>query len=67
MADFAGKTEEILKGKKGSIKTAPLDEGSPSWDEILNWTWEEIEEGARQGKPGFRTIQKLLKRKRFNK
>jgi hypothetical protein len=44
----AGKTvAEILKGKKGSIKNAPLPPGSPTWDSILNKTWDEID-----GKPG---------------
>jgi RHS repeat-associated protein len=58
---------EILKGKKGSIKNAPLPPGSPSWDEIEKLTWREIESGAKQGKPGYRTIKKLLSDKRFNK
>ncbi len=62
-----GKTvEEILRGKLGSIKDAPLEPGSPSWDDLLHLTWEEVER-ARRDEPGFRTIQKLLKRRRFNK
>ena len=52
---------------KASIKDAPLEPGSPSWDEFLHLTWEEVEERARRDEPGFRTIQKLLKRRRFNK
>ena len=68
MAANAGKTiAEILKGKQARIKNAPLDEGSPSWNDILHLTWEELEEKARRGEPGFRTFQKLLKRKRYNK
>jgi hypothetical protein len=35
MAANAGKTiAEILKGKQARIKNAPLDEGSPSWNDI---------------------------------
>ena len=68
MPSNAGKTvEEILKRKKASIKQAQLEEGSPSWDDILGLTWEEVEEKARNREPGFQTIHKLLKRKRFNK
>ena len=26
--------KEVLKGKKGSIKNAPLPQGSPSWEDI---------------------------------
>src|SRR6266478_1414845 len=48
MPDNAGKTvREILEDKKGSIKDAPLDEGSPSWDEILDLNWEEIVDQAK--------------------
>ena len=63
-----GKTvEEILKGKRGSIKDAPLPEGAPSWDEILKKTWEEIEKGAREREPGYDVFRKLLTDRRFNK
>jgi hypothetical protein len=68
MGDNTGKTVgEILAGKKASIKAAPLDPGSPSWDDILDLTWEEIEERARQRVPGFRTFRKLLSDRRFDK
>lgn len=68
MSENAGKTvEEILRGKRGTIKDAALEPGSPSWDELLPMVWEEVEERARRDEPGFRTIQKLLKRRRFNK
>ena len=64
----SGKTvKEILRDKKARIRRAPLDPGSPDWDEILGLTWEEIEERADRNKPGFRTIKKLLIQKRFNK
>ena len=64
----AGKTvAQILRGKRGSIKTARLDRGSPSWDDIMNMTWEELEECKDRGETGFRTFHKLLSDKRFNK
>jgi hypothetical protein len=64
----AGKTvAEILKRKRATIKDAPLDEGSPSWDDILDLTWEELKRRAARGEPGFRTFKKLLERRRFNK
>lgn len=68
MADYSGMTvREILKNKKGRIKHAPLEEGSPSWDDILDLTWEEIEERHQRREPGFKTFHKLLKEKRFDK
>jgi hypothetical protein len=68
MADYAGKTvAEILKSKRGRIKHAPLETGSPSWDDILPLTWEEVVKKAQQGEPGFRTFYKLLSGKRFDK
>jgi hypothetical protein len=68
MSPNAGKTvAEILKGKRGSIKKAPLQKGSPSWDDILHLTWEEVEERAARRERGFRTFKKLLKQKRFDK
>jgi hypothetical protein len=68
MADHAGKTvAEILTTKKASIMKAPLEAGSPSWDDILHLTWEEIEERHRRREPGFKTFHKLLKEKRFDK
>lgn len=68
MPDCSGKTvAEILRLKRAGIKNAPLDEGSPSWDDIMHLTWEEIEEGNRRREPGFKTFHKLLKEKRFDK
>ena len=58
---------DVLQGKKGSIKNAPLPKGSPSWGEVGGKTMEEIENAARAGKTGYRTIKKLLTDKRFNK
>ena len=46
---FAGKTVlEILMSKQGRIKNAPLDAGSPGWDDILDLSWEDIDERAQQ-------------------
>ena len=68
MSDNDGKTvADILTGKKGSIKQAPLQRDSPSWDEILELTWEEITKRARRGKRGYRTIRKLLSDPEYNK
>jgi hypothetical protein len=65
---FAGKTvEEILEDKKASIRTPPLDPGSPSWDDILYLTWEEIDKRSRRRDIGFQTFRKLLTDRRFNK
>ena len=61
MANHAGMTvAEILQTKKASVKNAELDPGSPSWDNILSLTWEEVQRRARRNHPGFRTIKKLL-------
>ena len=68
MPSNAGKTvREILKGKQARIKNAPLEPGSPSWDDIMHLTWEELEDKARRGETGFSTFRKLLQRKRYNK
>ena len=68
MADHAGKTvAEILVGKKGSIRDAPLNPGSPSWDIILDLTWEEVVERAKRRRPGYKTIKKLLGSKEYDK
>ena len=40
MSANAGQTvREILGRKKASIRQAPLDPGSPSWDDILDLTY----------------------------
>jgi hypothetical protein len=65
---FSGKRViDILKLKKGSIKQAQLPEGSPSWDEINQMTWEEIESNANVNLTGFKAIRKLLSDRRFDK
>lgn len=64
----AGKTvREILAGKKGSVRNAPLEADSPSWTEIEGMTWEDVVEKAEADVPGYRTIKKLLGDKRFDK
>jgi hypothetical protein len=68
MANNAGKTvAEILLGKKASVKTAALDPGSPSWDDIMEFTWEVIQAGAKKNQPGYKTMKKLLGSKEYNK
>jgi len=58
---------DLLKQRKGSIKNAPLPKGSPSWDQIYNLTLREIEDSAKKGVTGYKTILKLLKDGRFKK
>lgn len=67
MIDPSTKVSEILKRKLGRITRAPLEVGSPSWNEIQEMTWGEIEEGAHQNLPGYRTIRKLLTAKEYDK
>ena len=64
----SGKTvAEILEEKRASIKDAELEEGSPSWDDILNLSWEEIIDRAKKREPGFQTIKKLLSKGEYDK
>ena len=58
---------DILTTKKASIRQAQLPRGSLSWDEFVELTWAEVEEGARGNRPGFKTVRKLLSDKRFDK
>lgn len=58
---------EILKKKKASVRDPGLDPGSPSWDDILHLTWEEIVERAKRRWTGNKTIKKLLGSKEYNK
>jgi hypothetical protein len=68
MSKNVGKTvREILKKKRAGIRQAPLEPGSPSWDDILDMPWEEVVEKAEADEPGFRTIKKLLSGGRFDK
>jgi hypothetical protein len=56
-----------FEGKKSYIKKAALGPGSPGWDDILDLTWEEIVEAAKQRRPGFQTIKKLLSKEEYDK
>jgi hypothetical protein len=58
---------EILRRKRGSIRTAALEPGSPSWDDILDLTCEEISRRARSRKPGYKTFKKLLSAGEYDK
>jgi hypothetical protein len=65
---YAGKTvAEILKDKRASIKEPGLEEGSPSWDDILDLTWEEVVQRAKKREPGFKTFKKLLSHGEYDK
>jgi hypothetical protein len=61
------KVSEVLRGKKGSIQRAPLDSGSPSWNDIRDMTMAEVRAAANANVPGFKTMYKLLNDRRFNK
>jgi hypothetical protein len=58
---------EILARKKGTIRQAPLDAGSPSWGEILSETWADIKDKARRRVPGYKTFRKLLSDSEYDK
>jgi hypothetical protein len=65
---YAGLTvAQILRLKKASIRTAPLPPGSPTWAELDPLLWEQVDEAARQNRPGFRTVRKLLTDQRFDR
>jgi len=70
MADhkYRGMTvADILQRKRASIKDAALEEGAPSWDDILTLTWEEVVDRAKRRRPGFKTIKKLLSHGEYDK
>jgi hypothetical protein len=58
---------DVLRLKKGSIRTAPLPRGSPTWSEIEGMMWEDVDEAAKRNEPGFKTIRKLLADQRFDR
>ena len=63
-----GKTvAEILAGKRGSIRQAPLPRGFPGWDQVISMDWGELVDRARRNEAGFRELRKLLSDKRFDK
>jgi hypothetical protein len=65
---FAGlSVRQILGLKKASVRNARLPAGTPSWDEIADMTWEEIDSAARASRTGFKTIRKLLSDSRFDR
>jgi RHS repeat-associated protein len=59
--------EEVLKGKRGSIKNAPLPPNGPNWKDLLPLTMEEVRKLAQKGETGYREIWKLLNEHRFDK
>ncbi len=63
----AGQTiRNILKRKRACIKNAPLPEGSPSWEDLLDKTWEEVENMLKNSE-AWKTIRKLLTKQEYNK
>lgn len=68
MHKFAGMSvREILRTKKASVRTAPLPAGSPSWADLEDMMWEDIEAGAVDNRPGCKTVRKLLTDRRFDR
>jgi len=65
--DDSETVREILKRKKGSVKAAALDPGSPSWDDIMDETWAEIKEKASRRVSGYKTFRKLLSDSGYDK
>lgn len=60
--NYSGMTvAEILRLKRAAILRARLEHGSPSWDDIMDMSWEEVEENHKRRKSGFKTFHKLLK------
>ena len=58
---------EILRRKRGSIRSAALEPGSPSWDDIAELTWDEITQRAKNRETGFKTFKKLLSSGEYDK
>jgi hypothetical protein len=56
-----------LKRKRAAIMQAALEPGSSSWDDILEMTWEEINERARNRETGFKTFKKLLGKAEYDR
>jgi len=59
--------QEIRRRKRGLIKDAALEPGSPTWDDILDLAWEEVVARAKAREPGFRTFKKLLGKSEYDK
>ncbi len=67
-ADEADLTvSDVLEGKLGSIRRAPLAPGSPSWADIADMSISDVRAAAKANEPGFRTILKLLTEGKYNK
>ena len=58
---------DILKLKRAAIRQAPLDPGSPSWDDIAGMTWAEVCDRSNRRERGFKTFRKLLSERRYDK
>ena len=68
MSSNAGQTvREILGRKKASIRQAPLDPRSPSWDDVLDLAWEELVRRAKARVPGYKTLKKLLSKGEYDR
>lgn len=58
---------DVLKGKLGSIRRAPLAPGSPSWTDIADMSIADVRAAAKANEPGYKTILKLLTSGEYNK
>lgn len=58
---------DILSRKKGSIRQAPLEPGSPSWADIMGETWADIKRKSSRRVPGYKTFRKLLSDSEYDK
>ncbi len=58
---------DILKGKLGRIKKAPLPRGSPNWNDLERETLGDVERKAAENVTGYKTVLKLLGDGRFDK
>lgn len=68
MSKYAGMLlSEVLRLKKASVRNAPLPPGTPPWRELESLTWEQLDEGARQNRAGFKMVRKLLSDQRFDR
>jgi hypothetical protein len=63
------KVKDILGHLKGSTQKAPFPKGFPGIqsEEIGEMTLRDVKKAAKQNRPGFKTLKKLLTDKRFRR
>jgi hypothetical protein len=55
------------QAQESEHQTGTTPQGSPDWDAFSQMTWEQVEDGARANRPGFKVVRKPLTAKRFDK